>query len=737
MAAIKSNWKPVEIDSCVLTGGVDGLIGIEVCTDYDANNFQFIKKSKHKLSKNDKSPIKKKKKRVKETPEENFNTQEGKQDIFSPSKFGNTSRMIEENSASQSDQTDLNLEAWNSFNLPQSLLDALKDMNFTQPTQIQALTLPAALLGRRDILGAAETGSGKTLAFGLPILSGILKVKEQAETFDQTEQDSSDSEESEFEIDGNEIDEKGMGCIKSVNINVKEQSVKPLYALILTPTRELAMQIKNHLTVVAKYTGINITVVVGGMAAVKQERILSKGPEIVVATPGRLWELVQQGNPHLSQIDNIRFLAIDETDRMLERGHFQELHDLLERINFDEIKKKQRQNFVFSATLTLVHELPRHLKNKSKLTKSKKIHDMTPEQKLKKIVEMLGITEPKVVDITQGTGTSGTLTECKITCGIEEKDYYVYYFLKRHPGRTLIFCNSIGCVKRLSTLLTLLECHPLPLHASMQQRQRLKNLERFRDTEDSILVATDVAARGLDIPFVENVLHYQTPRTSESYVHRSGRTARASRQGITILLIEPNEVQSYLRLCKTLQKDEDLPTFPIQDQYLKAVKDRVNLARELDKLQLQVRKANSEAGWFQKAAEEMDIIVDDSARKYDTKEAEQGKKLADLKRKQLISLLATPIFPKGFSGKYPLLSEELPNIFTRNEFREEKAIDAMKNAIEINAKEKKRTVPLYKQKKGAAVKRSNAVTIKLSKNVKGKDELKKSRFRKKGRRKSH
>lgn len=99
-----------------------------------------------------------------------------------------------------------------------------------------------------------------------------------------------------------------------------------------------------------------------------------------------------------------RFLAIDETDRMLEKGHFQELHDLLERINFDEMKKKQRQNFVFSATLTLVHELPRHLKTKSKLTKSKRIHDMTPEQKLKKIVEMLGITEPKVVDITQGTG---------------------------------------------------------------------------------------------------------------------------------------------------------------------------------------------------------------------------------------------------------------------------------------------------------------------------------------------
>ncbi|KAJ8932925.1 hypothetical protein NQ314_014342 [Rhamnusium bicolor] len=275
------------------------------------------------------------------------------------------------------------------------------------------------------------------------------------------------------------------------------------------------------------------------------------------------------------------------------------------------MKKKLRQNFVFSATLTLVHELPSHLKTINKIKKSKKIHDMTPTQKLQKIVDILGITDPKVVDITHGTGTSGTLTECRITCDIQEKDYYVYYFLKQHPGRTLIFCNSVGCVKRLSTLLNLLDCHPLPLHASMQQRQRLKNLERFRDIENSVLVATDVAARGLDIPCVEHVLHYQTPRTSESYVHRSGRTARASQQGITVLLMEPNELQNYLRLCRTLRKNEDLPIFPVQEDYLIAVKERVNLARELDKLQLQVRKANSEAGWFQKAAEDMDIVVDD------------------------------------------------------------------------------------------------------------------------------
>lgn len=163
---------------------------------------------------------------------------------------------------------------------------------------------------------------------------------------------------------------------------------------------------------------------------------------------------------------------------MLEKGHFQELHNLLDRINMNENNKKQRQNFVFSATLTLIHDIPRHLVNKSKI-KGRKLKDMSPEQKLEKIVETLGVTNPKVVDLSEGKGTSGTLTECRITCSIDEKDYYIYGFLEKHPGRTLVFCNSIGCVKRLTNLLKLLGLNAMCLHSSMQQRQRLQNLDRF------------------------------------------------------------------------------------------------------------------------------------------------------------------------------------------------------------------------------------------------------------------
>lgn len=199
------------------------------------------------------------------------------------------------------------------------------------------------------------------------------------------------------------------------------------------------------------------------------------------------------------------------------------------------------------------------------------------------------------------------------------------------------------------------------------------------------MVATDVAARGLDIPCVEHVLHYQTPRTSESYVHRSGRTARATRQGITILLVEPSELQNYLRLCRTLGKSEDIPLFPVHDTMLNAVKERVNLARQLDHLELQVRKANSETGWLQKAAEEMDIIVDDHAAKYDSRESKLLKRQAEVKRKQLAQLLVKPVFPRGFSGKYPL-SLGNGDILIPNDHKTEKAVDVMKVALENYAK---------------------------------------------------
>ncbi|KAK0181215.1 hypothetical protein PV327_003517 [Microctonus hyperodae] len=638
-----------------------------------------------------------------------------------------------ENSTADEVTEPSNNPAWSSLGVPSKILKALEDQNFTLPTPIQALTLAPAILGRRDILGAAETGSGKTLAFGIPILAGILEHK-QNDTQTSDDEFSSikevedcgatngswfvsnkkngdnDSNYSDSEADDEtyHLNEDGLGCVKVIdNIHidgfdeVPQAPRKPLYALILTPTRELAIQIRNHMCNAAKYTDINIAVIVGGMAAVKQERILNKGPEIVIATPGRLWELIDQGNPHLSQIDSIKYLAIDETDRMLEKGHFQELHQIFERMNTDEESLKNRQTFVFSATLTLVHDIPDYLQRKKNKNSKSKIFKLTPGLKLQKFIDLLKIKNPKVVDVTMERGTAGTLTECRIACTIDHKDYYLYYFLKRHFGRTLVFCNSIGCVRRLATLFGILDCNPLPLHASMPQKQRLKNLERFQQKPNGLLIATDVAARGLDIPNVEHVIHYQVPRTSESYVHRSGRTARAQKEGITVLMMEPSEMQYYTKLCKTLGHTQDIPTFPVIDRLLIAVKECVNLAREIDKLELKCRRDNVQKGWLKKAVEEMDLVLDEDQIEttMECKESADLKRQLKIKRKQLSSLLSKPLFPKGFSGKFLDTNINLEQLQPHNKT----AVEIMKKVIDDNTNKK------CKNKIGGVTKKNRSI----------------------------
>ena len=485
--------------------------------------------------------------------------------------------------------------------------------------------------------------------------------------------------------DMSDSENQGNGCVKVVN-NVKfdfefdmiendisetplEKSTiikTKLQALVLTPTRELAIQVKDHLVAAAKHTDIEIAVVVGGMASQKQARMLRRCPEIVVATPGRLWDLIEDGDPHLNGVTNLRYLAIDETDRMLEKGHFDELRKLLEMINKNKSKSgPQRQNFVLSATLSLVHDLPKHLKHK----RNKKA--LTSQEKLKEIMEMIGVrANPKIVDITRKTATAQTLIESQIRCSLLEKDQYLYYFFVQHPGRTLVFCNSIDCVRRLINLFQLLECEPLGLHAQMQQRQRLKNLDRFVSNASAVLIATDVAARGLDIKDVQHVVHYQVPRTAENYVHRSGRTARAQKEGVSVIMIEPGENIMYKKTCHTLKRNEELPNFPIDSSIFPIVKTRVQVARELDKLLLSTKKEEVNKSWFKKAAEEADLEYseasdDECNAKNEVTSLEKAKMISkrnvnvEHKRFELKQLLALPLTQHGFSGKYPTKTGQL------------------------------------------------------------------------------
>jgi len=575
---------------------------------------------------------------------------------------------------------------WKEIFVCDEIIKVLAEKGFRSPTPIQKQTLPPALKEKMDIVGAAETGSGKTLAFGIPIIQGIIEDRKK-EALDDNVKDNED------EVSDEAVDEaeSAVNVIDDIDLDfdvaesVMEEKVKgdKLRAVILTPTRELALQIYKHVSSIGRSSEVGVVLVVGGLSVEKQIRLLNRRPSVIVATPGRLWDLVQEGHGHLTDMSDVKYLAIDETDRMVEKGHFEELQKLLEMMNTGLANHGQRQTFIMSATLSLVHKKPSHVKKK---------RQMTSKQKLGELMQMVGVKDRrKIVDLTRKSGTAETLSESILHCATNEKDYYLYYFLKNHPGRTVVFCNSIDCVRRLANLFSLMDVKPLPLHAQLHQKQRLKNLDRFAESESGLLIATDVAARGLDIPNIEHVIHYQVPRTSESYVHRSGRTARATKQGLSLLLVDPSEHLLVRRLCDTLSRGsaDTLPVFPVDMEMMTRVRERVNITRKLDKLLLDNRKQTAGENWKQKTAEEADLIVSDED---EEEEIYQGRKKTSADKKNQISQvrwqlqqsLKIPLSQHGFGGAYPTMSG---GVITNGLIqKEEKAVDVLEKNLKYTKK---------------------------------------------------
>ncbi|XP_017270147.1 ATP-dependent RNA helicase DDX24 [Kryptolebias marmoratus] len=597
---------------------------------------------------------------------------------------------------SASDDKSCDVSAWKDLFVPSPVLKALSSLGFSSPTPIQALVLPPAIRDQMDILGAAETGSGKTLAFGIPMIHTILEWKngpekstdgdtepasevtslylpsannptssEDQDVKDPEEEDREDVDETQEATDKDDIEDKELdeqrGCVKlieSAELDREEKlsdgQSRPLLGLVLTPTRELAVQVKHHIDAAAKFTDIKTAIVVGGMAQPKQRRMLNRRPEIVIATPGRLWDLINERHPHLLNLRQLKCLVIDEADRMVERGHFAQLENLLEMLKETHFNPK-RQTFVFSATLTIAHSLPSRLQKKKNLDTRNKVDILMKKVGIK--------SKPKVIDLTRKGATVETLTETQIHCQKDEKDFYLYYFLLRYPGRTMVFANSIDCIKRLNCLLVILDHSPLPLHANMHQKQRLKNLERFAEKENCVLLTTDVAARGLDIPNVQHVIHYQVPRTSETYVHRSGRTARAAKEGLSLLLVGPDDMINFRKIYKTLGKDEELPMFPVESRCMEAIKERVNLARKIEKIEFYKGREKRHDSWFRQAAKALELDLDDDlllgGPKDDDADREQQRMVKEMK-KHLKQLTFQPIFKDVMKTKYPTKMGKIP-----------------------------------------------------------------------------
>ncbi|KAH8107536.1 DEAD-domain-containing protein [Phellopilus nigrolimitatus] len=554
---------------------------------------------------------------------------------------------LEEEEIEEFDAENL-LPNWLSFPLHPRLLSSLYRQKFTTPTPIQFKALPAALNGK-DVVGVAETGSGKTLAYGLPILHNLLS-------------------------------------------RPPPKGKRTLQALILAPTRELALQVAEHLdTCVAqesldreskKTNGpprVSVAAVVGGMAAQKQRRVLERGVDVLVATPGRLWDLVEEDNGLAEQIKGLRFLVLDEADRMIETGHFAELDNIVRLTSRrfqhaetdpgfeNEIEEEGEgeveiddevngpdsapmQTFVFSATLSQKGE------KKGKIDK--------PASTLDELLLKLDFRdpEPEVIDLSPVGGAVSTLKESQVECLSADKDVYLYYFLLRYPGRSLVFLSSIDGIRRLLPICELLQLKAYPLHSQLQQRQRLKNLDRFKSTPNSVLLATDVAARGLDIPAVDHVIHYQIPRSADAYIHRNGRTARAARDGFSLLMCAPDERRLVRALLTSLDRvgENEIPDMPIGLDLLDKLKIRVQVAKKIDIAQHRVKKENHEKNWLKEAAEAMEIELDSDlednpsdedapARKRD--KAKGTQKTHALKA-ELKHLLSQPLIAHGVMKKY-------------------------------------------------------------------------------------
>ncbi|WP_375324752.1 DEAD/DEAH box helicase [Flagellimonas sp. GZD32] len=344
--------------------------------------------------------------------------------------------------------------------LDQPLLDAISDLGFESPSEVQEKAIPILLDQETDLVALAQTGTGKTAAFGFPM---IQKIQEESRT---------------------------------------------TQGLILSPTRELCLQITNELKLYSKYVkGLNVVAIYGGASITEQARQIKRGAQIVVATPGRMKDMIGRGMVDISKID---YCVLDEADEMLNMGFFEDIKDILSNT------PKEKFTWLFSATM------PKEVSTIAK----KFMH--------------------KPVEITVGTVNAGATTV--------QHEYYVvggrdrYAALKRladaNPGIfSVVFCRTKRDTQRVAEKLIEDGYNAGALHGDLSQNQRDLVMNSFRKKQVQMLVATDVAARGIDVDDITHVINYQLPDEIETYTHRSGRTGRAGKSGISMVIVTRSELR--------------------------------------------------------------------------------------------------------------------------------------------------------------------------------------------------
>jgi ATP-dependent RNA helicase RhlE len=355
--------------------------------------------------------------------------------------------------------------SFNTLGLSDALLKAIGEKGYTTPSPIQEKAIPL-ILERKDILASAQTGTGKTAGFTLP----MLQILSQG----------------------------------------KQLSKRPIRALILTPTRELAAQIFENVKEYSTHLNIKSTVIFGGVKANPQIAILRKGVDILVATPGRLLDLHSQ---NIFSLSNIEILVLDEADRMLDMGFLRDIKKIL------ALMPSKRQNLLFSATFS---------------------------KDIKKLANEF-LTHPVMVEATPETLTAEKVNHMVYGVDKGKKTNLIIKLISEgNWSQVLVFTRTKHMANRLSEKLIKNGISASAIHGNKAQNARTKALDGFKKNEIRVLVATDIAARGLDIPLLPHVVNYELPNVPEDYVHRIGRTGRAGASGDAISLVSHDE-KEFLR----------------------------------------------------------------------------------------------------------------------------------------------------------------------------------------------
>ncbi len=372
--------------------------------------------------------------------------------------------------------------SFETLGLSPALLRALAEAGYAAPTPIQQQAIPPILAGH-DLLGGAQTGTGKTAAFGLPMLQRLAK----------------------------ETPPKGPR--------------KPR-ALVLVPTRELAVQVADNLKTYARHLRLNVTLLFGGVGMQPQVDNLRRGVDILVACPGRLLDHMEQGN---AKLDNVEVLVLDEADRMLDMGFLPSMKRILSRV------PAQRQTLLFSATF---------------------------EPRIKALA-MEYLKSPVEVQVAAQNTIADTIVHRVHPVDAKKKrDLLVDILAARHTERVLIFGKTKHGCNRLAEQLEAAGLPALAIHGNKSQAARQKALDAFKSGKTRILVATDVAARGLDIPALPLVINHDLPMVAEDYVHRIGRTGRNGLEGEAISLVAPEEGALLKQIQKLLKAEIAIENVP-------------------------------------------------------------------------------------------------------------------------------------------------------------------------------